>query len=1372
MFRRTLLLFAGFVALVLAITTGYALLGLSGPRTAIADADAAIAGRRIAEGIRFLDAAERTLTPAERAELLPVILERRFAAHRDLDNTTMARRDLEALLELDPDGRPELRIDQAALLLAGGEADAALDTLATLRAAHPDVRPGKVLEIAGQATQALYQRAIVELVASVGDSLAGDAKQAALDELRRTLYRRRDDPQGVAARDRFEDLARRYAPSQPNLDRWRRQIDDIRAGIQRANEFYAKSLEASDAEPVAAFRGLAYALQQAGRHDELVALGEIYLRRFEHAFSADAALIIAETHMAAGRWALAADIAARALPRGTAVTRAVAGTLTPVHKQLMLIEARALDRLGDRVRLQVLSNDVIAVHEAKESTVSMLPEYFMVRAYFLVAVKQTEHALRALADYRKHREVRAWQPRAGSTDNYALAAELELKILDSLGGKVPESDAVLADWLELRPESVPALQRRCRHYLATGRPDFATADAERLLALAPHDEDALALLVEGTVASAERAGTGPAYHLARCLARGSNDPREVRHPALHLALGQLAIEKGHAQLALRCAELAGRSYSWARWPRRLLVDAALAAKDFDRALRAAQTFRELHPRDGEALASYRKAAAAAGQIDLDLLFETALHGEPDADLALALLDTAVRHPASGYLPALAQRIAQRFDTTPRVMVSAGAALLAHGAGQEGRALLKRVIDEFPADHQSARTAATQLLLADAAQGAAAPELEASVQRFATRFTGDVATSLDIAERLETIGRPALALRLLEPLLAAPDSDERGGRLYHLAGRVALETGDETRAETLLTAALGFGDAPGANLALALLWLRHERAEDAKSAVWLNEASDEATACLMLALGRHAPAQRWAMQRLRQVPLDVIATLILVLAPTGAPVPGTGATAGLLPTHREALLELLPIVTMPGFQVLAENAARRLREIEPKSGIVGFLHARALALTGRRDDAILALVQVIQRDAGFLPAYDEVLRLSEGGLHGDISAVGLPMTKIVQAAPGFASPRVMTAVGHSLASIVGAVNRDLDRTYEMLAKLWILYPEESRCDLTHVIALNARGKSQDATLLLEAIENRLPPADRSHFLDLYFSLGQGLAAAGDATQSARLDAYATRVIEKEGAYGAAVHYRLDRLEAANGAPAKDPRGKAANEARALLLRHLEFVEGGHDRTIPMILRSLARLEELDGTRVALQHTDELLRADPTLLPVWRHRARLLSARGEPVAAAASLRWIDDYLPDQDALLELARIAGTAGEVRDEDAATLRRELDARSRAAPHARFPLALLSLRAGDLAEADAGLRQSLPQPDGAHLFFLAITNVQRQGGLAAATEAFQALARDYPASSYAVYAQHFVSQLTLLQEKEARVGSARDTEDRPGKPK
>jgi tetratricopeptide (TPR) repeat protein len=263
------------------------------------------------------------------------------------------------------------------------------------------------------------------------------------------------------------------------------------------------------------------------------------------------------------------------------------------------------------------------------------------------------------------------------------------------------------------------------------------------------------------------------------------------------------------------------------------------------------------------------------------------------------------------------------------------------------------------------------------------------------------------------------------------------------------------------------------------------------------------------------------------------------------------------------------------------------------------------------------------------------------------------------------------------------------------------------------------------------------ADRSLFLGLYFDVGRRLVEAGDTKHGQRLDAYARKVLRDEGAFGPAVHWLVDRLEAAAGGFTADPAAPPAEEARALVQQHLAFAAQGRDRNVPFLVRSLERVEALDDIADALQRTDELLRRDPTLIALWRHRALLQERRGDVDAALASLRWISTYVPDQGALLELARIAGSHGRVAAADRELLDRELTEATRQTPHAKFALGLLELRQGELEKADALLRECAPRPDGGHLFFLALTNVVRGDGLPAAAAAFRKLADEHPGSPH-----------------------------------
>ncbi|HLU38717.1 MAG TPA: hypothetical protein VK081_04980, partial [Planctomycetota bacterium] len=232
MVRRTLLLFVGFVLLVLAVTVGYTLLGLSGPRTAIESAEAAAAEGRHAEAVRLLDIAERTLTAREQSDLLPAILQLRFRAHRKLGNVPAARRDLEDLLALRGRAARDsaLLVAYAEVLLAAGEPEEALDVVTGALPDASGADHARLLELAGEAHQALYQRGISRLMKKLEENLSDAARQRAVAYLRTALYRTADDPVAVRALAMLRETLRRSAATPIGYAAFERDIADVRAG--------------------------------------------------------------------------------------------------------------------------------------------------------------------------------------------------------------------------------------------------------------------------------------------------------------------------------------------------------------------------------------------------------------------------------------------------------------------------------------------------------------------------------------------------------------------------------------------------------------------------------------------------------------------------------------------------------------------------------------------------------------------------------------------------------------------------------------------------------------------------------------------------------------------------------------------------------------------------------------------------------------------------------------------------------------------------------------------------------------------------------------------------------------------------------------
>ncbi len=1346
MLRRTLILFIGFVLLVLAVTVGYAMLGLSGPRTAVADADRAIGVDKLAEAVRLLDIAERTLTAKEQNELLPEILRRRYVAHRKLGNVPAARRDVETLMQLTRGADDKtLAVDHLEILLEADEPESALAGATTALDTAGDAERPRLQEIAGLAHQAMYQRAIKQMRLTLEQALAPQAQSRAVAALKTLLYRPRDDQVAQRAEIHLREILRHEAAAPVSFDAFLTKIGDVRSGIEQAMALFRQCLESEYAEPEAAFRGLTFALEQGGYVDEKRAIEDLFLRRFDHGATVLAAISTTEAHFAAGRFAEATQVAQRFMPLGSALERAEQGRLLPEAKRLMVTHARALDALGDQASLSRLLADAQAVQGS--GLLSMAPEHY------LIACLAQRKDKAAAAD---HLRVLFWMlgqkgDVVSGLDLYEIAIELKLQILREHGDS-KEVDATLDDWVKARPTDLRARRLRSEHSLSAGRPEAALADAAELLKHPSRDDETLALYVRAADEAAKVSGRDAVQLLLRLRARGVDTPTEPHDPALYLALGELALQRGVPTLAARCGHLAARSFAWAEWPSRLATEASLQLDPIE-ALRAAETYRQFHPDSATALQLYRKALDKLDRNEPELLFDLACRGIPDAALARNLLTAAIARDQRLLLPGLCQRVLYRYGRDAEATLLAARGMLVSNQQAAARDLLMSVPTTFPNDTAVCVEAATRFLLIEAKENPTSPLLRLAVLTLRFHANGDVETLTRVAGELEEAGQPEMVLSVLEPLLNdETHANKRNGRLYTLAGRASVALDKTSQAVVYLTQALAFDDGAGAAPSLALLQsLMNNR--DAESALWQQEAVDEASACLLLTMRHADTAVRWARGRLRESSLDVTAMLILALSGNADDKKGVpNAFRVIAQSEGKAVLSTITLLAMPGFSMLGEKAARDLHRRLPTSAIAHFLYARALALIGKRDAAVTELTDLTQREPGFLPAYDEVLRITDGGLLGDISKIGPRISNGVMTAPNLATPRMRALVWTTLASQIGMANKDPAAALPLLAKLWIQFPQESHAGLESVAALITRGSADDAFELLRQLESQLPATERSRFLDFYFLLGARLGRA-DRSIEADLDAKARRLVEAKEPFGAAVHYLVDRLDATRGPLRRESGASAAiKEADDLLARHLEFVPGFLDRNVAWVMRSLDRLQQLESPDQLLTRIDTLLRRDPSLLDVWIRRAQLLVARGDVADALASLRWMSDYLNYAPAVLELARIGGLHDSLTREDLDWLGREVTPQLRERPDAALPLGLWAMREGRLNDAAALLAHAAPGPDGMSLYYAGMVALRQPDNAGAARQAFADFATRFPTSPRHEYARHLAAQIGCLE--------------------
>ncbi|MGA0867933.1 MAG: hypothetical protein ACO3UM_03300 [Planctomycetota bacterium] len=265
MFRRTLTVFLGLVLLVLAATLGYALLGLSGPESHVAAArEEAERGNHLAT-IRLLDIAERSLGDESPRDLRIEMLRLRVDSFLAVGNYAPAIRDIRRLREFLPDDLDLVR-NQVRWTIVSGEPEQALELAQSFLESQPT--DSAMLELAGEASQSIYQSRLRELLVEVGAQFDPISAEQAFESIRTWVYRSSRDPVANLAIERFSELLRTVRPEIAASGRLENELQEIRTMVSQAIDYFSRSLE-NEGLPVGAYTGVAYAMRQAGRFDDL-----------------------------------------------------------------------------------------------------------------------------------------------------------------------------------------------------------------------------------------------------------------------------------------------------------------------------------------------------------------------------------------------------------------------------------------------------------------------------------------------------------------------------------------------------------------------------------------------------------------------------------------------------------------------------------------------------------------------------------------------------------------------------------------------------------------------------------------------------------------------------------------------------------------------------------------------------------------------------------------------------------------------------------------------------------------------------------------------------------------------------------------------
>ena len=364
--RRPIQVIAVTFAAVLFFVLAWAVFGFSGPATAIRQAGDLARNQRYTEAIKLLNRAENELGPPETAGPdLESLLDVRQFAYTALDNAQLAIADLQRLIILRSQRDAEVGTTRALRrklvrqrLLAGQIAIARNEAR---RLYTEDTTDGRAAELVGEALQASYQGLLADVVTRIERAVTPLARADVVEPLRRWLYRDADDPGLEHARERFQQALAQHSAHDILVENLDRDLEELRAEVLRARQMYRTALASETAQPVAAYRGEAFALEESGKVLERELLAAAYLMRFDHVHSVMAATDQVKLLVDTGRPRAAIEAFRRFLPIDSWGARVQDGRLDQRVGKLFRAVAPAYAAVGDDAERAQLAAEVQSI---------------------------------------------------------------------------------------------------------------------------------------------------------------------------------------------------------------------------------------------------------------------------------------------------------------------------------------------------------------------------------------------------------------------------------------------------------------------------------------------------------------------------------------------------------------------------------------------------------------------------------------------------------------------------------------------------------------------------------------------------------------------------------------------------------------------------------------------------------------------------------------------------------------------------------------------------------------------------------------------------------------------------------------------------
>ena len=1227
--RRPIQVIAVTFAAVLFFVLAWAVLGFSGPATAIRQAGDLARNQRYTEAIKLLNRAENELGPPETAGPdLESLLDVRQFAYTALDNAQLAIADLQRLIILRGQRDAEVGTTRALRrklvrqrLLAGQIAIARNEAR---RLYTEDPTDGRAAELVGEALQASYQGLLADVVTRIERAVTPLARADVVEPLRRWLYRDADDPGLEHARERFQQALAKHSAHDILVEDLDRDLEKLRAEVLRARQMYRTALASETAQPVAAYRGEAFALEESGKVLEQELLAAAYLMRFDHVHSVMAATDQVKLLVDTGRPRAAIEAFRRFLPIDSWGARVQDGRLDQRVGKLFRAVAPAYAAVGDDTERAQLAAEVQSIEAS--GLLDLGDDFHWVLAETAQDLKEKSEHLFAIYSRVRDSSLTLEQKKQGYLEVGPRMLEVQL----ARGGEAWP----LNIWRSGDPDDPDYLRAQLREEERKGNTTRIRSAWNRLRQRDPTSEEYLMGYANARDAELELQNRGSKSLLARCVTT-QELPDSYGDPIVLLPLAEKALALGTEEGFLLTVDVASKAiqeFHWAKRPRELLIRALDGLDLREDAARAAQQLRERHRDDPAALALLVEMRHKSGQPTDDLVGELMTSGLSTPEISGILLRTASQRIAYDVQTriGLARAALDQNYHDPEVVLEIADVQLAAGLVEDASFLLFQLFGVLDDPEQKKRVALRRFWALASALDRRDPQIETEFYVLLNTVGNDPGVRVRLAEGLAERGLPDLAYEALLPVLEAEENSTfRDGSHFVLAGQLQMQSGRPELARQTFLRAIPLPGGEHAAVALSLMLLFDGEQAQASEALANADEDNLTVAVLSMLFGNDQPAKAWLRNHRQPETDSVIWTLLKAQLATASQ------------ARDEKLLIALACNGYPGFEL---TGVRRTREVlasrdrdDPQRPALLTLEGAGWLRTGNVSKAIERARMAIRLRLDFAPAYGLIARVLQeypnALLPPELKEKVAGLMKLIVGSEQ--APRLQRLL---LESTLRTRHQDESQTgiaLAQLAALWQRDPRGSEATNADVLFLLERSRPDLAAAVADSLR-RMDDGPQNQTRALWYHASRRTLAL-DLLQGAAADALRAQLRER-GQSDLSSPETAD-LFAALAVHDFDESTAAIDKLAALRVAVDRLLTESETRSDPVTSIAPAAAE-LTAALDAIVRDDaaageDLLRRALRLAPgvpeLWLLQSSLHEQRGELAKAAQSLSWTSAHMP---------------------------------------------------------------------------------------------------------------------------------------------